>query len=48
MFIYDKRVENMYVSIGAFENKLSRIGFNIKDKGGMREEEEEKVDDVNA
>jgi hypothetical protein len=37
MSIYDKRVENMYISTGAFQSKLSRIGFDIRDKNVDKE-----------
>ena len=32
MLIYDKRVENMYISTNTMQNKLIRINVNLKDK----------------
>ena len=47
MNIYDKRVQWIYTTVGAFENKLSRVGFEIIGKKGQ-EENEERIDDINA
>jgi hypothetical protein len=41
MSIYDKRVENMYVSTNTMQNKLTRINVDIKDKKGNRIIEED-------
>ena len=41
MSIYDKRVENMYISTSTMQNKLVRINVNIVNKDDKEDDDDD-------